>query len=167
MLNFTRSVDSERNKMGKSISHKKGSFQTETSPLSCISCSVKAEGWKAAADPCRPQHKAVHSSCQEKLRIWSETSPRLSLRPTAPTLLIYLEQHHHLQKQVFTLLPAPEFCISAIQTRTRNSCFIRKLIIWGKRDKLNRAHLNGNTTTLCWFLRWANTFKSGLRLWSS
>lgn len=35
--------------MGNGISHKKGSFQTETSPLSCISCSVKAEGSKAAA----------------------------------------------------------------------------------------------------------------------
>lgn len=32
------------NKMGESISHKKGSFQPGTDPLSCISCSVKAEG---------------------------------------------------------------------------------------------------------------------------
>lgn len=34
----------ERNKTGESISHKKGSFQSGTDPLSCIFCSVKAEG---------------------------------------------------------------------------------------------------------------------------
>lgn len=148
MLNFGKSVVSERNKMGESISHKKGSFQPGTDPLSCISCSVKAEGWKAAAGIHAGHKTKQFIHCAK--RSWGydqETAPG-SLGPIAPTLLIYLEQHHNLQKQVFTLLPAPEFSISRIQTRTRNSCFMRMLIIQGQHEKIKRAHVNGNNKTL-------------------
>lgn len=148
MLNFGKSMVLERNKTGESISHKKGSFQSGTDPLSCIFCSVKAEGWKAAAGIHAGHRTKQFIHCAK--RSWGsdqKTAPG-SLGPIAPTLLIYLEQHHHLQKQVITLLPAPEFCISRIQTRTRNSCFMRMLLIQGQCEEINRAHLNGNNKTL-------------------
>lgn len=50
-------------KWGKVFQTKKGSFQTKTSPLSYVSCSVKAEGWKAAA--------GIHASHRTKQFIHS------------------------------------------------------------------------------------------------